>query len=130
MIHVDDLCRLLVAQLREAPGGRVLIASDARPGGYTWREVFTTAAHAMGNAQPVLFHAPALLLRTVALAGDVARLFGTANMLNSEKLRELRHADWSVSVEDRAQPAGWSPAYSLAEGFASAVAWYRRAGWL
>lgn len=130
MIHVDDLCSLLVAQVREVPSGRVLIASDARPEGYTWREVFATAARAMGNARPVLFHAPAPLLRGVALAGDAARLFGTANMLTSEKLRELRHPDWSVPAEDRAQPAGWAPGYSLAEGFGNAVAWYRRAGWL
>ncbi len=130
MIHVDDLCSLLVAQLQEAPSGRVLSASDGRPGGYTWREVFASAARAMGNARPLLFHAPAPLLRGVALVGDVARLFGTANMLTSEKLRELRHPDWSVPEEDRAQPAGWTPAYSLAEGFGNAVAWYRRAGWL
>jgi len=130
MIHVDDLCRLLVAQLREAPSGQVITATDARPDGYGWKEVFATAARAMGNANPVLFHAPLPLLRTVALVGDAARLFGSANMLNSEKLRELRHPDWSVPVEQRAQPGGWAPVYSLAEGFGNAVAWYRRAGWL
>jgi hypothetical protein len=51
-------------------------------------------------------------------------------MLNSEKLRELRHPDWSVPAAERASPQGWAPAYTLQEGFANAVAWYRRAGWL
>jgi hypothetical protein len=64
------------------------------------------------------------------MAGNLARLFGTASMLTSEKLRELRHRDWSVSEQERAKPDGWAPAWTLAEGFAGAVAWYRRAGWL
>lgn len=130
MIHVDDLCNLMVALLRETPGGKILTATDARPDGYSWHEVFATAARAMGNADAWLFHAPLPLLRTVALAGDVGRVFGKANMLNSEKLRELRHPDWTVPPGQRAQPPGWVPAYSLAEGFGNAVAWYRRAGWL
>lgn len=130
MIHIDDLCSLLAALLREPAAGRVLSAADAKPAGYTWREVFGTAARAVGNPRARLFHAPAPLLHAVAAAGNVARLFGTANMLTSEKLRELRHADWSVPQEQWARPAGWAPTWTLADGFANAVAWYRRAGWL
>ncbi len=130
MIHVDDLCSLAVALLREPSHGQVLTAADARPEGYTWREVFTTAAHAVGNPGARLVHAPALLLRALALGGDVARLFGVASMLTTQKLRELRHADWSVPASELARPAGWAPRHDLVDGFAGAVAWYRRAGWL
>ena len=70
------------------------------------------------------------MLRTAALAGDVARAFGSANMLNSQKLRELRHPDWSVSDAERAHAPGWAPRFTLEAGFADAVAWYRAAGWL
>jgi nucleoside-diphosphate-sugar epimerase len=108
----------------------VLVAADARPGGYSWREVFTTAARAVGNADATFFQAPAPLLHAAALAGDVGRLFGSPNMLSSQKLRELRHPDWSVAADEWARPAGWQPQYSLPAGFAHAVAWYRRAGWL
>lgn len=130
MIHVDDLCSLAVTLLREPFHGEVLAAADARPQGYSWREVFRTAALAMGNANARFFQAPAALLHAVAGCGDVARLFGKANMLNSEKLRELRHPDWSVPEAEWARPAGWTPGYTLDEGFGNAVAWYRRAGWL
>jgi nucleoside-diphosphate-sugar epimerase len=130
MIHVDDLCSLLVALLREPFSGRVLTAADSRPEGYSWHEVFATAARAVGNRRAVLFHAPAPLLQCLAMAGNVAKLFGNANMVNSGKLRELRHPDWSVPPEQRALPQGWAPAFNLPEGFANAVAWYRRAGWL
>jgi nucleoside-diphosphate-sugar epimerase len=130
MIHVDDLIAVLAALLRESPRGAVLTAADARPAGYSWREVFQAAANAVGNPRARLFQAPAPLLRTLALAGDIGRAFGSANMLNSQKLRELRHADWAVPAGEWAQPAGWQPRYDLGEGFARTVAWYRRAGWL
>jgi 2-alkyl-3-oxoalkanoate reductase len=130
MIHVEDLAQLLVALLREVPRGAVLTAADERPGGYLWREVFSTFARAVGNERPSMFHVPASLLHAVAMLGNVGKLAGSANMLNSQKLRELRHADWSVPAAEWARPAGWEPRYSLVEGAGNAVAWYRRAGWL
>lgn len=130
MIHVDDLTALLLALLREAPQGAVLTAADARPDGYSWREVFHAAALAVGNPAARLFHAPAAMLHAIALAGDLGRALGTANMLSHQKLGELRHRDWSVSAAEWARPPGWEPRYQLAEGFGQAVAWYRRAGWL
>jgi 2-alkyl-3-oxoalkanoate reductase len=130
MIHVDDLVQLLVCLVAEAPRGAVLTASDERPQGYAWREVLGAMARAVGNEQPRMFQAPVALLRAAALAGDVGRLLGSANMLSSQKLRELRHLDWSVPEAERALPAGWTPRYSLVDGFAHTVAWYQRAGWL
>jgi nucleoside-diphosphate-sugar epimerase len=130
MIHVDDFISLLVAQLREAPRGAVLSAADERPGGYSWREIFHAAALAVGNPRARLFQAPRALLHSIALAGDIGRAFGSASMLSHQKLRELRHVDWSVSAAEWARPAGWQPRYSLGEGFGQTVAWYRRAGWL
>jgi nucleoside-diphosphate-sugar epimerase len=130
MIHVDDLTTLLVALLHESPRGAVLSAADARPAGYSWREVFRAAAQAVGNPEARLFHAPAALLHAIAVAGDLGRAAGTPNMLTHQKLRELRHLDWSVSAAELARPAGWEPRFQLQEGFAQAVAWYRRAGWL
>jgi nucleoside-diphosphate-sugar epimerase len=130
MIHVEDLTRRLVALLAVEPQGAVVTASDARAEGYLWEEVFTTAARAVGNSRARLVQAPAALLRVLALAGDAGRLFGAANMLSTQKLRELRHLDWSVPADGRAVPAGWQPRFSLVDGFAQTVAWYQRAGWL
>jgi nucleoside-diphosphate-sugar epimerase len=130
MIHVADLCRLIVALAGRAPQGAVLTAADARPGGYAWDEVLGAAARAVGNANPKLIRAPLGLLRTVAAAGDLGKLMGSANMLNSQKLRELRHPDWAVSPQERATALGWAPQFDLDAGFADAVAWYRQHGWL
>lgn len=130
LIHVDDLVSLIVALAAQSPSGAVMGACDARPAGYRWSEVFTAAANAVGNSGVPVFHVPAPLLHSVAMLGDIARLFGHANMLTSDKLRELRHLDWSIPTTELARVPGWSPQYSLEAGFADAVHWYRSVGWL
>ena len=130
MIHVQDLCRLIAGLLESLPGGRVVSAADGRPAGYRWDELMGAAARAVGNTTPRFIEVPKSLLSGMALLGDVARKMGSASMLNSQKLRELRHPDWSVSALELALPANWAPRFDLDAGFADAVRWYRRAGWL
>lgn len=130
LIHVRDLVRLIVALAGVEPRGEVLAAADARPEGYRWEEVLGAAARAVGNGSPRFFRAPGALLRGVALLGDAGRLLGSASMLNSQKLRELRHPDWSVAPGELARVPGWAPEFDLEAGFADAVAWYRAEGWL
>lgn len=130
MIHVDDLVNLLAMLCGKPPTGAVLMPSDERRQGYSWLEILTAAAHAVGNAQPRFFQAPIALLHAVAFGGDIVRLLGSANMLNSQKLREIRHPDWSVQEHERVRLADWAPHFTLESGFADAVAWYRSVGWL
>lgn len=130
LIHVQDLVHLIAALATSAPAGRVLTAADANPQGYRRDELLAAAARAVGNASARLVPAPGLLLRAVAWTGDLARLCGSASMLNSQKLREIRHRDWSVTPEELARVSGWTPEFDMHSGFADAVAWYRREGWL
>lgn len=130
MIHVDDLVRLIERLAAMPPSGRVLTAADARPEGYRWDEVLGAAARAVGNERVRLVRAPQALLSAVALVGDAGRRLGAANMLNSQKLRELRHEDWSVSAGELATAPDWTPRFDLDSGFADAVAWYRAQAWL
>ncbi len=130
MIHVEDLCRLIAALASTRPRDALMTAADTHPQGYTWEEILGAAARAVDNPSARLFRAPLALLRSVAAVGDVGRLLGSANMLSSQKLREIRHPDWSVSAAELAQAPGWAPQFSLEAGFADAVAWYRQKGWL
>lgn len=130
LIHVRDLARLTVALAASAPKGEVLSAADDRPQGYRWDEILHMASRAVGNPSARLLRPPKGVWRAAALAGDVRRLFGSPAMLSSQKLRELWHPDWSVTREERAQPAGWAAQFDLQTGFDDAVRWYRAAGWL
>lgn len=130
MIHVQDLTRLILSLIAAQPRGEVLTAADGMPAGYHWRELLAAAAQAVGNPSPRFVDAPQSLLGVAALLGDLARAVGTASMLSTQKLRELRHADWGVAPSELARPAGWEAQFDLHRGFADAVAWYRSAGWL
>ncbi len=130
MIHVQDLTSLILALTAAQPRGEVLTAADGRSAGYHWDELLGAAARAVGNPAPRFVTAPQSLLGGVALLGDLARALGSASMLSSQKLRELRHPDWGVAPAELAQPAGWAAQFDLDRGFADAVAWYRAAGWL
>jgi nucleoside-diphosphate-sugar epimerase len=131
LIHVADLVRLIVAMVRRrAGGGAVRAAADDRLRGYTWEELLGAAARAVGNPAPSFVRAPGPLLSGLALVGDVAKAFGSSSMVSSQKLRELRHPDWGVAPAERASAPGWKAEFDLDRGFADAVAWYRRAGWL
>lgn len=130
LIHVQDLARLIATLAASPPRGEVLTAADDRPEGYRWDELLGAAARAVGNPGPRFVRAPQSVLGGIARVGDLARALGSASMLNSQKLRELRHPDWSVSPAERARPPGWSARFDIDSGFADAVAWYRSAGWL
>jgi nucleoside-diphosphate-sugar epimerase len=130
LIHVGDAARLVAGVAAAAPRGAVLAMADQNPEGYSWQAVLAAAARAVANPAPRFFQAPQAVLKGVALIGDVARLAGSASMLNSQKLRELRHPDWGVARDELAKPPGWAPSFDLDSGFADAVAWYRAAGWL
>ena len=130
LIHVRDAARLVAAQAAASPRGEVFAMADQQPQGYSWQAVLGAAARAVANPAPRFFQAPRTVLQGVALLGDLARLAGSASMLNSQKLRELRHLDWGVAQHELAKPPGWAPDFDLDSGFSDAVAWYRAAGWL
>ncbi len=130
MIHVRDLVSLVVARIEAPPCGELLTAADDRPEGYRWNELLGAAARAVDNPIPRFVQAPHSLLYGIALLGDLARMAGSYSMLSSQKLRELRHLDWSVSSAELSRPEDLAPRFDLDTGFADTVAWYRRRGWL
>jgi nucleoside-diphosphate-sugar epimerase len=126
MIHVDDAARI-IARLASEPQEHPVCPCDARPDGYSWRELMEEAARACG-ATPRLVRVPAFFLRAAGLVGGLARFMGSTPMLTPGKTRELLHADWSLPPGQRFP--GASSSISLPAGFRQTVRWYRAAGWL
>jgi hypothetical protein len=87
------------------------------------------AAAAVGR--PARFAAiPAWILPAAAHAsGLAARISGREPTLSPDKVGEILHKDWAVRDAER-PPLPLKPRFSLTEGFANAVAWYRQAGWM
>ena len=129
LVHAADAAVQIAALAAEPAAGATWALADARPQGYGWREIMTTAATALG-LRPTLARLPAAAVLAMGGASAVlARLTGSAPMLTLGKARELLHPDWSLSAADLA-PGAPRPRFDLAAGFADTVAWYRANGWL
>ena len=129
LTHVDDVTASVLARLGGSWTPGVFALGGARPEGYGWREIFTTAAEAIGR-KPILAPLPDALIHLAAAASEAAaRLRGEPAIFNSGKARELLHGDWSVSRAEL-PPGPAAPSVDLRTGFERTVAWYRRAGWL
>jgi nucleoside-diphosphate-sugar epimerase len=129
LAHVDDVAAALADQLDGPWTPGTFAIGGARPEGYGWREIFTTAAAAMGR-DPTLIAIPGWLIQTAAvLAEGVGRVRRAPAIFNRGKARELLHGDWSVS-EAEAIPGCPAPFRDLRTGFDQTVAWYRAEGWL
>ena len=129
LAHVDDVAETILALLG-APGRDAPVAvPGARAEGYGWREIFETAARAVGS-RPRIVGAPPWL---VTAAGGFSELMGAftreAPIFTRGKAREMLHPDWTVA---RAETAPGAPParFDLETGFAHAVGWYRAEGWL
>lgn len=128
LIHVGDAARQIATMAAGAVTGRTVTLSDARADGYRWTEIMTAAAGAVGRPAR-LIRVPEVLVRAAALGGGLVGALGGAPMITPGKARELLHHDWSVAPEER-----WNerpePRFGLESGFADAVGWYRKKGWL
>lgn len=129
LVHAGDVARAVIACLNGAPAGRYEV-TDRQNSGYDWEDVIGGACVAVGTTRRA-FRLPASVLRLIGRAGDLgAGVTGSAEMVTSQKVREILHPDWSSDRENQLPERCWSPKVDLSTGFSKTVAWYRSAGWL
>ncbi len=117
LLHVDDLCRLILTWIRTPVFGSTLEPDDGTPGGYRWRDLHDIVAAVMGRSVRPLRLAPALLHAVASTLALAAGLPGNrpAPMLSHGKVRELTAPEWVCSPM-QGQVADWSPRVSLNKG--------------
>jgi uncharacterized protein YbjT (DUF2867 family) len=87
LAHVDDVAAYVIDRLEGAWTSGTYAMGGARPEGYDWREIFTTAAAAVGRA-PLIVPTPGWVIRgAAALAEAVGTLRGAPTMFNRGKAR-------------------------------------------
>lgn len=126
-IHVDDLCRLILA-LIESPEGHVSYdADDGVPGGWTHREF----AKALGKAVGRKTRALPMPTSFLSLASRLDVLFrGKKAKLTVDRVGYLTHPDWTIDVDRAVPPALWAPKIATPDGLAETASWYRAQHWL
>lgn len=133
LAFVDDVAAFVMAAMERPWGPGTFAHGGARPAGYGWREIFETAAAAMGRSPAFVPLPPWIIGAAGAAASGWSRATGRAAIFGVGKAREILHPDWSVSPAEQPPASLSRPAsteLSLRAGFDATVAWYRQAGWL
>ena len=129
LVHVHDVARAVLAAATTAVPGCFEV-TDGQTEGYSWQEIVGNACRAVGT-QRKAFRVPAAVLRTIGRIGDVGTaVSGSANMVTSQKVREILHPDWSSHRTAQLPANVWHPTIELQAGFDLSAAWYKKAGWL
>lgn len=121
LIHVSDFVASVTALLgQDAPGADPYEVADAEPDGHSWAAVAAAAGAAVGRPAR-LVQIPVPLIYLAGAAGAAASwLTGRPTMLTWSKVGEIVHPDWRA----RARPIpGFTPRWTLAEGFKDTVKW-------
>lgn len=124
LLYVDDLATAVLAWLGEREHNHgTLELDDGHAHAYDWQELAAQVAQVAGRTIKV-WEIPAWLLDLPA-AGNamLARLLGYAPMLTPEKLRELRHPDWTCNNLAISATLRWQPTRTLSQGLANTPGW-------
>lgn len=127
MVHVSDLVRGMadLAEHGPAAGETYFLGTP----GVSWAEVRAALEAAVGRKTRALRVPGAVIGAVGALAEWGGGLVGALPPLTRDKAEAARHA-WICSSDKAAEAVGYAPEVGLAEGWAEAVNWYRRHGWL
>ncbi|MFL6862219.1 MAG: NAD-dependent epimerase/dehydratase family protein [Allosphingosinicella sp.] len=128
VIHVEDLCRLILALLDEPDTwGETYEPDDGRAGGWEHRHFARTLGRLYGRRAATL----AMPRPVLRLASGLDRLLrrGRAK-LTADRVRYFCHPDW-VAAAGRQPPAAlWEPEIKTPTGLRQTADWYREQGWL
>ncbi|HUG46769.1 MAG TPA: NAD-dependent epimerase/dehydratase family protein [Sphingomicrobium sp.] len=128
LLHVDDLCRLLLALSRPGEPGQLLFEpDDGRSGGWTHKQLAQAIGEAVGRRNLSL-SMPEALLRMGAVVDQLVRR--ERAKLSPDRAAYFSHRDWVVSPDRRPPSELWRPLIESRKGLAETAAWYRDKGWL
>jgi 2-alkyl-3-oxoalkanoate reductase len=129
LVYVDDLVKALVAVVEQRPDQRrILTIADARPAGYSWREVAAIAAQVRGAPVRIVRAPRALLLSVAVLNLAGAWMLGRKPVLVPGKVRELAHPDWVCDNTLAAALDNVDPGRCLPETLPGLPGWQNQAG--
>jgi len=128
VIHVEDLCRLILAVLDEPDTtGETYEPDDGVADGWEHRHFARTLGRVFGKrattvAMPkVVMHGASRIERLVRR--DKARL-------TPDRVRYFCHPDWVITAEHRPPARLWNPQIRTPAGLKQTAEWYAAQGWL
>jgi uncharacterized protein YbjT (DUF2867 family) len=128
VIHVEDLCRLILACLDDPDSwSETWEPDDGREGGWQHRHFARTLGRLYGR-RALTLAMPRPVLR---LAARLDRLVRRGNAkLTRDRVRYFCHPDWVATAERRPPARLWEPTVKTPTGLKQTADWYREQGWL
>ncbi|MGQ0590580.1 MAG: NAD-dependent epimerase/dehydratase family protein [Sphingosinicella sp.] len=128
IIHVEDLCRLILALVdRPEAVGETYEPDDGRTDGWEHRHFARTLGRLLGK-RPATLAMPRVLMQGVARVDRLVRR--SKAKLTPDRARYFCHPDWVVTAERRPPETLWTPQIRTPTGLKATAEWYRRQGWL
>jgi uncharacterized protein YbjT (DUF2867 family) len=128
VIHVEDLCRLVLALLDEPDTwGETYEPDDGRIGGWEHRHFARTLGRLYGKRAATV----AVPKPVMRLAAGLDRMVRRSKAkLTPDRVRYYCHPDWVVTAERRPPTHLWEPMVKTPTGLKDTADWYRAEGWL
>ncbi len=128
VLHVEDLCRLILAAIGEPEThAETYEPDDGTKDGWEHRHFARTLARVLGRRAATVSMPPFVMRGAARLDGLVRR---RRAKLTADRVRYFCHPDWVVTAEAR-PPAGlWTPQIRTSSGLKATADWYREQGWL
>jgi uncharacterized protein YbjT (DUF2867 family) len=128
VIHVGDLCRLILAVLDDPDTwGETYEPDDGREGGWEHRHFARTLGRVYGR-RALTLAMPKPVLRA---ASGLDRLFRRRKAkLTADRVGYFCHPDWVSTAGRRPPQRLWEPQVRTPTGLKETAAWYKAEGWL
>ncbi len=128
MVHVQDVVQgLLLAAKDTTPGLRSYFVSSERV--YTWKEIKDATSLAFGKKLITLPVPPSIVHAAGTMLETVGSFIGQYPVMNKDKAREMT-LEWTCSVDKIKQELGYKQLFTLDDGIADTVQWYKKHNWL
>jgi uncharacterized protein YbjT (DUF2867 family) len=128
VIHVEDLCRLILA-LVDRPDTflQTYEPDDGRLEGWDHRHFARTLSRIFGKRAATVAM-PKMVMQGAARVDRLVRR--SRAKLTPDRVRYFCHPDWVVAAEARPPESLWAPSIRTATGLKATAEWYEAQGWL
>lgn len=128
VIHVEDLCRLILAVIDEPDThGETYEPDDGVDNGWEHRHFARTLGRILGRRAATV-HVPKVVMRGASRLDRLVRR--DEAKLTADRVRYFCHPDWVVTARRRPPEALWRARIRTATGLKQTAEWYRSQGWL
>lgn len=129
LVYVQDMARAVQCCLeQEAAFGKIYHVAADPP---CSDEAMVHEIAGQMQIKPFCLNLPVATLYPICLIQEmISRITGQQNILNLQKIAELRASGWVCATERIRHDLGFEAAISLKQGVKQTLAWYRSQGWL